>query len=64
MHELGYGVRLPTYDFADEELVAAVDGLAADEALRSGLDALGERIRDTDGVTRAADLIEDVGRRV
>jgi MGT family glycosyltransferase len=64
MHELGYGVRLSTYDFADEDLVAAVDGLAADEALRSNLDALGDRIRDADGVTHAADLIEGVGRRV
>ena len=64
MHELGFGVRLPAYDFADEELVAAVDGLAADETLRSSLDALGERIRHADGVTHAADLIEAVGRRV
>jgi MGT family glycosyltransferase len=64
MHELGYGVRLATYDFTDDELVAAVDGLAADEALRSSLDALGERIRNARGVTHAADLIEAVGRRV
>ena len=63
MHELGYGVRLATYDFTDEELVAEVDGLAADDALRSSLGALGERIRDLDGVTSAADLIEAVGRR-
>jgi MGT family glycosyltransferase len=63
MHELGYGVRLATYDFTDDELVAAVDGLAADDALRSSLGALGERIRDLDGVTSAADLIEAVGRR-
>jgi UDP:flavonoid glycosyltransferase YjiC (YdhE family) len=64
MDELGFGVRLAAYDFADEELVAAVDGLAADETLRSSLDALGDRIRDTDGVSHAADLIEEVGRRV
>lgn len=63
MHELGYGVRLATYDFADDELIAAVDGLVADETLRSSLDALGERIRDADGVTHAADLIEAVGRK-
>jgi MGT family glycosyltransferase len=62
MHELGFGVRLATYDFADEELIAAVDGLSADEVLRSSLDALGERIRDTRGVSHAADLIEAVGR--
>jgi MGT family glycosyltransferase len=64
MHELGYGVRLPAYDFADDELIAAVNGLAADETLRSSLDALGDRIREADGVSRAADLIEEVGRRV
>jgi UDP:flavonoid glycosyltransferase YjiC (YdhE family) len=63
MHELGYGVRLATYDFSDEELVGAVDGLLTDEALRSSLDALGDRIRDIRGSTRAADLIEDLGRR-
>jgi UDP:flavonoid glycosyltransferase YjiC (YdhE family) len=63
MDELGFGVRLATYDFADEELIGAVDGLLADEVLRSSLDALGERIRDVHGVRVAADLIEDVGRR-
>jgi MGT family glycosyltransferase len=62
MQELGYGVRLATYDFADEELTGAVDGLLADEALRSDLSVLGERIRDLKGTRRAADLIEDVGR--
>jgi MGT family glycosyltransferase len=62
MHELGYGVRLPTYDFVDDELTGAVDGLLADETTRSNLDALGERIRDQEGVRRAADLIEEVAR--
>jgi UDP:flavonoid glycosyltransferase YjiC (YdhE family) len=61
MHELGYGLRLATYDFSDDELTAAVDGLLDDDALRSSLNALGERIRDTRGTSRAADLIEDVG---
>jgi MGT family glycosyltransferase len=63
MHELGYGVRLDTYGSSDEELVAAVDGLLADEMLRSSLDSLGERIRDARGTTRAADLIESVADR-
>jgi MGT family glycosyltransferase len=62
MHELGYGVRLATYDFSDDELIGAVDGLLADETLRSNLGALGERIRDRKGVREAADLIEEVGR--
>jgi MGT family glycosyltransferase len=63
MDELGYGVRISTYDFVDEELTEAVAGLVADEVLRSSLDALGERIRDQEGTRRAADLIEDLGRR-
>jgi MGT family glycosyltransferase len=62
MHELGYGVRLATYDFSDDELTGAVDGLLADETLRSNLEVLGERIRDQEGTRVAADLIEDVGR--
>jgi MGT family glycosyltransferase len=62
MQELGYGVRLATYDFADQELTGAVDGLLNDEALRSDLDVLGERIRDQEGIRTAADLIEDVAR--
>jgi MGT family glycosyltransferase len=62
MHELGYGVRLATYDFSDDELIGAVNGLLADETLRSNLDVLGERIRDQEGTRMAADLIEDVGR--
>ena len=41
MDELGFGVRLATYDFADEELIGAVDGLLADETPRSSLDVLG-----------------------
>jgi UDP:flavonoid glycosyltransferase YjiC (YdhE family) len=63
MQELTYGVRLPTYDFEDDELIGAVDGLIADEVLRSSLDGLGERIRDQEGTKVAADLIEDLGRR-
>jgi MGT family glycosyltransferase len=62
MDELGYGVRLTTYDFSDDELTGAVDGLLADETLRSTLDALGDRIRDQKGARRASDLIEEVGR--
>jgi MGT family glycosyltransferase len=61
--ELGFGVRLATYDFVDEELTTAVEGLLDDAVLRASLDALGERIREAEGTRRAADLIEDLGRR-
>jgi MGT family glycosyltransferase len=61
--ELGFGVRLATYDFVDEELTTAVDGLLEDEVLRASLDALGGEIRQERGTERAADLIEELGRR-
>ncbi|HET9672710.1 MAG TPA: nucleotide disphospho-sugar-binding domain-containing protein [Actinomycetota bacterium] len=61
--ELGFGVRLATYGFVDDELTTAVDGLLEDEVLRASLDALGARIRGFRGTERAADLIEDLGHR-
>jgi MGT family glycosyltransferase len=63
VQELGFGVRLRTYDFQDDELRGAVDRLLADTDLRARMAALGERIRAADGKMRAADLIERVGRR-
>ncbi len=60
--ELGFGVRLPTYAFEDDDLRGAVDRLLADEDLRARTAALGASIRTQDGKQRAADLIEGVGR--
>jgi UDP:flavonoid glycosyltransferase YjiC (YdhE family) len=62
MQELGYGVRLDTYRFGDAELHAAVDRLVADAELRARLTAAGATIRARDGVRRAADAIERLGR--
>ncbi|MEV0348061.1 glycosyltransferase [Nonomuraea sp. NPDC050680] len=61
--ELGYGVRLSTYAFTDEELTGALDRLLGDEQLRARLAAEGERIRALDGLRKAADLIEELGQR-
>jgi MGT family glycosyltransferase len=61
--ELGFGVRLNTYGFADDELRGAVDRLLTDEDLRTRMAAAGERIRAHDGKRVAADLIEQLGRR-
>ena len=61
VHELGYGVRLPTYSFADEELTGAVDRLLADTDLRERMAAIGADIRARDGLRRGAEIIERVG---
>jgi UDP:flavonoid glycosyltransferase YjiC (YdhE family) len=62
VHETGYGVRLDTYRYSDEELHGALAGLLGDAGLRERLTRAGARIRAADGVTRAADLVEAVGR--
>ncbi|MDP9860905.1 MULTISPECIES: glycosyltransferase [Streptosporangium] len=61
IHELGYGVRLGTYTFTDEELTGALDRLLGDGELRERLAAAGEEIRRRDGLRKAADLIEQAG---
>ncbi|MFI6480133.1 glycosyltransferase [Nonomuraea sp. NPDC050663] len=61
VHELGYGVRLSTYTFTDEELTGAVATLLGDTGLRARLSATGEEIRGRDGLRKAADLIEQLG---
>jgi UDP:flavonoid glycosyltransferase YjiC (YdhE family) len=61
MHELGFGIRLPTYAFTPDELHGAVDRLLADTDLRDRLDAIGRGIRARDGLTKGADIIEQVG---
>ena len=59
--ETGFGRRLSTYAFRDEELAGAIDELLADTALAKRLRAMSKRIRSTSGTVRAADLIERVG---
>ncbi len=59
--ELGFGIRLETYAFADAELTDAVERLLADTALRDRLTAVGADIRARDGLRVGADVIERVG---
>jgi len=60
--ETGFGVRLPAYDFRDEELTDAIDDLLANDALAARLAAVSKRLKANPGNVRAADLIERVAR--
>ncbi|MBI4885391.1 MAG: glycosyl transferase [Actinobacteria bacterium] len=60
VQELGYGVRLGTYSFGDDELIAAVDRLLADAALHDRMAANAAVIRSRNGTARAADVIESL----
>ena len=61
MHELGFGIRLATYEFTPDELNEAVEKLLVDTELRARMDEMGKRIRARDGLTKGADIIERVG---
>jgi MGT family glycosyltransferase len=60
MQELGWGRRLSTYTFEEEDLVRAIDDLATDERAGQELGLLSGRLQATPGTVRAADLIEGV----
>jgi MGT family glycosyltransferase len=56
--ETGFGRRLATYEFRDEELTGAIDELIADTAVRSRMAYMAARMQSSAGTVRAADLIE------
>jgi MGT family glycosyltransferase len=58
--ETGFGVRLPTYSFGDDDLPAAIDRLLADRDLAGRLAKVSERLQANAGNERAAELIEGV----
>jgi MGT family glycosyltransferase len=62
MDELGFGVRLATYDFTDQEIGDALDRLLGDAGLRDRLARQSEAIRARNGMRHGADVIEAVGR--
>jgi len=63
MDELGYGVRLPTFEFEDAQLGEAIERLVADDALAGRLRAISSRLQDNPGTELAADCIESVCRK-
>jgi UDP:flavonoid glycosyltransferase YjiC (YdhE family) len=62
MDELGFGVRLATYEFSDEDMHRSL-ATVLDPALQTRLAEIGSAIRARDGLRRGADVIEQVGQR-
>ena len=60
--ERGFGVRLPTYELEDADLLGAIDRLLADTALRARLRSISGRVQRSRGTVHAADLIEQLAR--
>ena len=59
--ECGFGVRLPTYEFEDEQLHEAIDRLLSVETAPQLSDA-STRLRASPGTVKAADLIRELAR--
>ncbi|NDI07802.1 MAG: hypothetical protein EBY82_03210 [Actinobacteria bacterium] len=60
MHELGFGVRLATYAFTEQEMFNALETLLNDEALGKKLRENAAQIQSRDGLGVASALIEKV----
>jgi UDP:flavonoid glycosyltransferase YjiC (YdhE family) len=59
--ETGFGVRIPTYAFADDDLRGAIDRLLGDADLLGRMARTGAEIQARNGVAKAADAIEATG---
>jgi UDP:flavonoid glycosyltransferase YjiC (YdhE family) len=62
LRETGFGERLPTYDWTEEELLDTIERLLADDALHARMRANGEVIRSRGGHILGADVLEAVAR--
>jgi MGT family glycosyltransferase len=60
--ELGFGIRLPTYELDDAELIAAIDRLAADAGLGERMAGIAARLQAEPGTVKAAGLIQGLLR--
>jgi MGT family glycosyltransferase len=60
LHETGFGARLPTYDWTEDDLVRTVNRLLADDDLRARMRSSAASIQGADGPVRGADLVERV----
>jgi UDP:flavonoid glycosyltransferase YjiC (YdhE family) len=61
--ESGFGVRLDTYRFTDDELHGAIKQLLGDADLNARLATVSEQVQSRDGVGQAALLIEQAALR-
>jgi MGT family glycosyltransferase len=58
VHETGFGRRLATYSFEEQELLDAVESLLADTELRERMQSVAARLQSDPGRVRAAALVE------
>jgi UDP:flavonoid glycosyltransferase YjiC (YdhE family) len=62
INECGFGMRLASYEFSDEELHDAIERLTGNQELAGRLGAVSKRLQASPGRLRAVDLIERMVR--
>ena len=62
MDELGFGRRLSTYTFTEEEMNSALEALLGDSELTQRMAVMATGIQSRAGTTKGADVIESVAR--
>jgi UDP:flavonoid glycosyltransferase YjiC (YdhE family) len=60
--ETGFGARLATYEFSDDQLLGTIARLLSDGDLAARLAAVSARLASVPGTVRAADLVEQLAR--
>ena len=60
VHETGFGQRLASYTFEDEEFLGAVERLLADDALAARMKQISSELTAAPGRIKGADLIEQL----
>jgi UDP:flavonoid glycosyltransferase YjiC (YdhE family) len=60
VHETGFGQRLASYTFEDEEFLGAVERLLADDALAARMRQISSKLTAAPGRIKGADLIEQL----
>lgn len=63
MHELGFGRRLSTYSFTDEEMNSALEALLGDSELTARMSTMATAIQSREGTITGANVIESVARQ-
>ncbi len=58
LQETGFGARMPTYDWTEDQLVGTVDRLLGDDALAQRMRSAASEIQAAAGRVRGADLLE------
>jgi len=60
IHEKGFGIRLDPYNFTEEELLTSIENLLNDQKLKDKLTKALKRMQNSDGFTKAVQLIESL----